>query len=63
MNRYEHEIISDDTSLRLTFRPVYSVNSYSPLHWHSHLEVIYLLDGSMTASVSEKNIPSGRETC
>ena len=54
MNRYEHEIISDDTSLRLTFRPVYSVNSYSPLHWHSHLEVIYLLDGSMTASVSEK---------
>lgn len=54
MNRYEHEIISDDTGLQLTFRPVRSVNSYSPLHWHSHLEVIYLLDGYMGASVSEK---------
>ncbi|MBO5055069.1 MAG: helix-turn-helix transcriptional regulator [Lachnospiraceae bacterium] len=54
MNRYEHEIINDDSSLRLFFRPIHTVNGYSPLHWHSHLEILLILDGYMTAFIGEK---------
>lgn len=54
MNQYEHEIIYDDSSLQLTFKPIQSVNSYTPLHWHSHLEVLFMLNGYMTAFVNEK---------
>ncbi len=54
MKTYAHEIIHDDSSLQLFFEPVQCENLYSPLHWHSHLEIIYVLDGYMTAFVSEK---------
>lgn len=61
MNHYEHEIIADDTSLQLNFKPIRSVNGYSPLHWHSHLEVILILDGYLTAFVSEKKYTLKRD--
>ncbi len=54
MNTYSHEIISDNSSLQLFFEPVKCENLYSPLHWHSHLEIIYVLNGYMTAFVNEK---------
>lgn len=54
MNQYEHEIIYDDTGLRLYFAPVCSDNDYSPLHWHSHLEILFLLDGYMTVFINDK---------
>ena len=61
MNHYEHEIIADDTSLQLNFKPIRSVNGYSPLHWHSHLEVILIQDGYLIAFVSEKKYTLKRD--
>lgn len=54
MQTYEHEIIHDDSSLQLLFRPMHCENGYSPLHWHSHLEIIFLLSGYITAFVNDK---------
>ena len=54
MNTYSHEIIHDDSSLQLFFEPVHLENLYSPLHWHSHLEILYVQKGYMTAFVNEK---------
>lgn len=54
MKGYEHEIIYDDTGLRLFFCPIRADNDYSPLHWHSHLEILFLLSGYMTACINDK---------
>lgn len=54
MADYEHEIIYDDTNLRLFFSPVSADNDYSPLHWHSHLEILFILSGYMTAYINDK---------
>ena len=54
MNTYEHEIIHDDSTLQLHFRPLRSENGYSPLHWHSHLEIVFILSGYMIAFVNDK---------
>lgn len=54
MTDYEHEIIYDDTNLRLFFSPVSADNDYSPLHWHSHLEILFILSGYMTAYINDK---------
>lgn len=54
MKIYEHEIINDDTRLQLYFFPVAANNDYSPLHWHGHLEILFILSGYMTAYVNDK---------
>lgn len=54
MIQYEHEIINDDTRLQLHFLPVKANNDYSPLHWHGHLEIIFILSGYMTAYINDK---------
>lgn len=54
MQNYEHEIIHDDSNLQLLFRPIHCANEYSPMHWHSHLEIIFLLSGYMTAYIHDK---------
>ena len=61
MNRYEHEIINDDTGLRLFFHPVSTENGYSPLHWHSHLEILFMLSGYMTAYINDKKYTLKKE--
>ncbi|MBR5801050.1 MAG: helix-turn-helix transcriptional regulator [Lachnospiraceae bacterium] len=61
MNTYAHEIIHDDSSLQLLFLPVHVDNLYSPLHWHSHLEILYVRSGYMTAFVNEKKYTLRRD--
>lgn len=54
MNAYSHEIINDDTRLQLYFSPVISNSLYSPLHWHGHLEIVFIQKGYMTAYVNDR---------
>lgn len=54
MIQYEHEIINDDDRLQLSFRPIYSADSYTPLHWHSHLEILFILKGYMTVFINDR---------
>lgn len=54
MNGYEHEIIRDDAELSLLFQIIEAENAYTPLHWHSHLEIIFILNGYMTAFINDK---------
>ncbi|MDE6202892.1 MAG: AraC family transcriptional regulator [Lachnospiraceae bacterium] len=54
MDNYSHEIINDDTRLQLFFLPVTVDSSYSPLHWHGHLEIVLMRKGYMTAYVNEQ---------
>lgn len=54
MNHYDHEIINDDTRLQLHFGLISSTNDYSPIHWHGHLEIIFISKGYMTAYVGEQ---------
>ena len=54
MNNYSHEIINDDTRLQLHFLPVRSDNDYSPLHWHGHLEIIFIEKGEMAAYINDR---------
>lgn len=54
MNSYSHEIINDDTRLQLHFLLPTSDNHYSPLHWHGHLEIIFIQKGVMTAYINDR---------
>lgn len=54
MNTYSHEVINDDTRLQLYFTVITSINNYSPLHWHGHLEIIFILKGYMTAYINDQ---------
>lgn len=54
MDNYSHEIIDDDTRLQLYFMLLTSNNHYSPLHWHGHLEIIYIQEGFMDAYISDR---------
>lgn len=54
MNQYSHEIINDDTRLQLHFLLLTSNNYYSPLHWHGHLEIIFIQKGCMSAYISDR---------
>ena len=51
---YEHEIIRDDRQLRLRFSIVTATYIYTPAHWHNHLEILLLLDGSMRAHIHDR---------
>lgn len=48
-----HETIQDDIFLQLHFTDVYASNQALPIHWHNHLELLYILDGNMTAYINE----------
>lgn len=54
MHQYQHEIVKDDSRLQLYFSPMYADTFYSPLHWHSHLEILYILDGYMITFINDK---------
>lgn len=54
MNTYSHELINDDTRLRLHFDVIRDSRFYSPLHWHGHLEILFMQKGYMTAYINEQ---------
>lgn len=54
MGTYSHEIINDDTRLQLYFAMITATNEYTPLHWHGHLEIIFILKGYMTAYINDQ---------
>ena len=54
MDNYSHEIINDDTRLQLNFMLTKSDNYYSPLHWHGHLEIIFIQKGKMAAYINDR---------
>ncbi len=54
MEKYSHEIINDDTRLQLNFMLTESNNYYSPLHWHGHLEIIFIQKGKMAAYINDR---------
>lgn len=49
----EHETIWDDSQTLLYFKRVWGSNELLPAHWHNHLEILYIISGSMTAYVNE----------
>ncbi len=54
MEKYSHEIINDDTRLQLNFMLTESNNYYSPLHWHGHLEIIFIQKGKMAVYINDR---------
>lgn len=54
MPNYSHEIIKDDNRMQLYFDVTHIHHLYSPLHWHSHLEIIFILEGYMIAYINDR---------
>lgn len=50
-----HEMIKDDNLTQFYFSEVDAENDLLPAHWHNHLEIICLNEGSMTAYINEKS--------
>lgn len=50
---FEHEYIKDDSAMQLHFIAVDSANELIPVHWHRHLELLYMVKGTMTAYVND----------
>lgn len=48
-----HENINDDLRLRLFFNVIDGTNQQIPVHWHDHLELLFLKTGRLTASIYE----------
>jgi AraC-type DNA-binding domain-containing proteins len=53
MSHYAHETIFDDSRLRVRFEILDINNAFFPAHWHSHIEIILLISGSMTAYIND----------
>jgi len=51
---YSHEIIKDDDRMQLYFDVAHINHLYSPMHWHSHLEIIFILEGYMIAYINDR---------
>lgn len=51
--KLEHETIRDDKLMQLYFAVITPPSDLIPVHWHSHLEILYILEGTMTASVND----------
>lgn len=56
---YEHEHVRDDFRLQLRFEIISTDNEFYPAHWHNHLEILLILDGTMTACVNDKRYELG----
>ncbi len=52
---FAHETINDDKQMQLYFSLVEASGQLVPLHWHNHLEILYLSEGSMTANINESS--------
>ena len=50
----EYENITPKPELSVHFDVCYTENNIVPNHWHNHLEILYILDGSMYVKCNEK---------
>ena len=50
---YTHELVQDDFELQLRFAIFDAQGEYFPAHWHNHLEILFVLEGSMSAYVND----------
>lgn len=48
-----HETILDDDRTLMRFTQVHTYNDFVPAHWHSHLEILFILSGEITACINE----------
>jgi len=51
---YEHELVRDDLQLQLHFEVIDSSTHFNPAHWHNHMEILFILDGTMSAYVNDR---------
>ena len=49
----EYENVLDDHLGKIHFTYVNTWNQLLPAHWHEHLEIIYVLEGGITASIND----------
>ncbi len=49
----KHELIKDDNLTQLYFSYVEATNDLLAPHWHNHLEIIFIKEGTMTAYINE----------
>lgn len=54
MPSFKHENIIDDQHLQVYFDIACDEQFLCPAHWHTHVEVLYLLDGQMGAYVNSQ---------
>lgn len=50
-----HEIINSNSNLTVNFDICYTSNQIVTNHWHSHLEILFILNGTMSAICNEKS--------
>lgn len=48
-----HETIKDDNLMQLYFRCIEVPDELVFAHWHHHMEMIYMIEGNMTAHINE----------
>ncbi len=53
MSGYAHETIFDDSKLQVRFEILNILNDIYPAHWHSHVELILVLSGTMIAYIND----------
>lgn len=49
-----HEMIKPSQRLPVLFRRYEADNQFIPSHWHAHVEVLYLLEGTLHVAVNEQ---------
>lgn len=61
MSQYYHEHVINNEELQVRFEIITDNKLFVPLHWHSHLEVLYIVDGEMTVNtgVNQYDISKG----
>lgn len=57
MDLYEHKILSDkEFPVQLQVNKINQKGQYFPEHWHEHLELHYVLEGSTTIKVNQRPV-------
>ena len=51
-----HEIVSHNPDIDVRFYLSVDGGSYVPPHWHNSLELVYMLEGSMTVIYEDKKV-------
>lgn len=52
---FSHETIFDDDLIQLYFCYINTSDELLPAHWHEHLELLFILEGTMTAYVNDSS--------
>ena len=51
---YEHELVIDDSRLKLRFEILNTSDGFYPAHWHNHLEILFVLKDSMSVWLNDR---------